>query len=104
MQKWWQKILLYIVVAPAMGHTFVPHHHDETDEFVHHQGHHDKQDSQPNHHDHEQDKDDHHSIFSIAQLDKDFVPVLLLLQRGQEKKGHELFGFFLRGRTFAELH
>jgi hypothetical protein len=75
MQKWWQKILLSVVVGTIMGHTFIPHHHHAIDEIAHHQDHHDEQAATGSHHEHEHDQEDHHNIFSFAQLDKDFVPV-----------------------------
>src|SRR5215207_3695904 len=59
MQKWWQKIVLFVAVATIIGHTSLPHHHyDAIEVLIHHLDH-----------------DDDHNLFSFAQLDEDFVPV-----------------------------
>ena len=75
MEKWVHKILLCIVVAIILGHSFLPHHHHEKIESVVHQHQHNEEHgSESNHPDHEGNKEDEHNIFSFAQLDENFVP------------------------------
>jgi hypothetical protein len=61
MQKCLQNILLFIAVITVAGHSIIPHFHYDAEQAV------------EKHH-HEEGEDDHHSIFSFAQLDEDFVP------------------------------
>jgi hypothetical protein len=76
MQKWLQKILLFIAVATIIGHSSLPHHHHEEIEAVAHHDHHDEeQGKESNHNEQDESTEDEHSIFSFAQLDENFVPV-----------------------------
>ncbi len=76
MQKWLQKILLFVAVATIIGHSSLPHHHHEQIETVAHHDHQDEGLETGSHDkDHHESKDEEHSIFSFAQLDENFVPV-----------------------------
>jgi hypothetical protein len=60
MQKWLQKIVLFIAVVTVTGHNFLSHdHHEEIDAVAHH--------------DHDANDEDHNNLFSFAQLDEDFI-------------------------------
>jgi hypothetical protein len=76
MQKWLQKILLFIAVATIVGHSSLPHQHHADIEMVAYHDHHEKeQGTGSSYHDDDDSKDEEHSIFSFAQLDENFVPV-----------------------------
>lgn len=75
MQKWFQKILLFLAVATIVGHSSLPHQHHALMEKVAHHDHHDEVQGGTHHHDHDESKDENHSLFSFAQLDENFVPV-----------------------------
>lgn len=76
MQKWFQKILLFIAVATIVGHSSLPHqHHAQIEKVAHHDHHDEEQGTGTHHHDHDEDRDEDHSLFSFAQLDENFVPV-----------------------------
>ena len=75
MQRWLQKILLFIAVATIIGHSSLPHHHHAQIEAVpHYHDHEEDHEARNNHHDHDENKDEDHSLFSFAQLDENFVP------------------------------
>jgi hypothetical protein len=76
MQRWWQIVALFVAVATIIGHSFIPHHHNDGIKDITHHLHNDEDhDAQANYQDDEQGKQDHHNLFSFAQLDEDFVPV-----------------------------
>lgn len=75
MQKWLQKILLFISVATIIGHSSLPHHHHEVIATVAHHHHHDEKETGKHQHNDDDSKDEEHNIFSFAQLDEDFFPV-----------------------------
>ena len=74
MKKWLYKILMFIAVITVIGHNTIPHHHDNATHEVlaHHNEFHDEQGEEPDH-DHDEHTDHNHNIFSLVQLDKDFV-------------------------------
>lgn len=73
MQRWLQKILLFIPVVTIIGHSFLPHHHPEEIQEVARNHHHEKQHPKANHHQHDENKKDGHDIFAFSQLDESFV-------------------------------
>ena len=76
MKKVLQKILLLVAVITVAGHSILPHiHHDETQVAVQ-QHHHDDEQPAGQHHEDDTSKDTQHSLFSFAQLDENFVPVI----------------------------
>jgi hypothetical protein len=70
MQKWWQKIILFVAVTTIIGHNSLPHHHHDAFEAV---AHHHEHDEDHDAHHHEQETEHHHNLFSFAQLDEDFL-------------------------------
>ena len=72
MQKWWQKIVLFVAVTTITGHNFLPHYHHEEMQLV---SHHEETEKTNDHHDHDQNTEHHHNIFSFAQLDEGFIPI-----------------------------
>jgi len=75
MQKWFQKILLFLAVATIVGHSSLPHQHHAQIEKVAYHDHHDEEEGTGTHdQDHEENKDEDHSLFSFAQLDENFIP------------------------------
>jgi len=75
MLGWLYKLLMLVAVATILGHNSLPHHHREDIALLSHRDdHHHDEGTDKDHQGHEQNKEDHHSIFSFAQLDKDFVP------------------------------
>ena len=75
MQKWLQKILLFIAIATIIGHSSLPHQHHQKITTVALHDHLNEEKSGHHHHNDDDNKDEEHSIFSFAQLDEDFVPV-----------------------------
>lgn len=74
MKKGLQKILLLIAVITVTGHSIFPHIHlDDIIAFA--EGHHHEQPADKHHHDDtDNSKDNQHNLFSLAQLDDNFVP------------------------------
>jgi hypothetical protein len=62
---------MLVAVATIVGHSSMPHHHYIVIQTL---DQHDEEGANPHHHEQEQDIKDHHSIFSFAQLDEDFLP------------------------------
>ncbi len=74
MKKGLQKILLLITVVTVIAHSVLPHHH-HAEITVATQQHHDEEEQPAGLSHHADDETEHHSIFSFAQLDENFVPV-----------------------------
>ena len=58
MQKWFQKIVLFLAVITVMGHNVLPHHHHEDVHGTLQHDHHEKQGVGHHHQDGEQDNDE----------------------------------------------
>jgi hypothetical protein len=67
-KKCLQHILVLIAAITVVAHSTVPHHHFGQEEVYEH---HDDSNNDNHHH----DSDNDHNIFSVAQLDNNFIPV-----------------------------
>lgn len=75
MPKVGKKILLLLAVLTVIAHSILPHVHlDEIVAMVDHHHHHQNSADGKHPHDTGGSKEDHHSLFSFAQLDEDFIP------------------------------
>jgi hypothetical protein len=74
MIKVFQKILLLVAVITVSAHSIFPHMHlDDIMTFA--EDHHHEQPADTHHHDDtDNSKDNQHNLFSLAQLDENFVP------------------------------
>ena len=76
MKKWVAKILILIATGTIMWHNCIPHHHQIDISFLaSHNKDHEEAVAKDNHKHLEFTKEhnDHHGVFSLVQLDKDFV-------------------------------
>jgi hypothetical protein len=68
------KIMLLVAVTTVIGHSILPHiHHDEEFVVISDQHHHESP-AGKHHHDDENDSDKRHEVFSLAQLDDNYIP------------------------------
>jgi hypothetical protein len=80
MQKWVQKLVLFIAIVTTIGHDVLPHHHEDIDAGFHTDNA-TANEIQSHSVFHFEDDQPEHELFSFAQIDEDFVPAKVALSR-----------------------